>query len=95
MTRIERLDERNPGLAGQIRKWFDQGISVRAVAELLRERYQVTLPENTIGYFRTTRWARERLERKERQTDVAASAEFERFLEMKRSSGMRLTEVSK
>jgi hypothetical protein len=94
-TKIEQLDKQIPGLANQVRVWFDQGVSAHAVRDLLRKQYGVSVSETLISNFRAWRWARERLERQARQTDVAATSEFERLLEMKRSSGMPLTEVSK
>jgi len=95
LTKIEQLDMQIPGLANQVRMWFDQGVSARAVRELLREQYGVSVSETLISNFRAWRWAPERLARQARRTDVAATAEFERLLAMKRSSGMSLTEVSK
>lgn len=83
MTRIEQHDRRIPGLATQVKTWFDQGISARAVVELLRERYHIVVPKTTVSNFRTQRWARERTTQQRRQVEAAAAAEFARMRAMK------------
>ena len=95
LTKIEQLDQQIPGLADQVRMWFDQGMSAHAVRDLLRKQYGVSVSGTLISNFRTKRWARERLAREARHTDLAATAKFERLLAMKRSSVMPLSEVSK
>jgi 5'-3' exonuclease len=60
LTKIEQLDESYPGLADNVRKWFDHGVQVRKVAELLFQQYNVCVPRATIGNFRARRWACER-----------------------------------
>jgi hypothetical protein len=60
LTAIEKLDQRIPGVAAQVRSWFDQGYSAQKVSDLLREQFEVHVPRTTIGYFRVTRWVRER-----------------------------------
>ncbi len=60
LTKIEQLDAQFPGLADDVRKWFDLGVHVRQVAKFLFERYGVSVPKSTVGNFRARRWARER-----------------------------------
>ena len=60
LTQVEKLDVRFPGLAEQVRAWFDQGIPIRSVSELLLECYGVSVPGTTLGNFRIRRWARDR-----------------------------------
>ena len=57
LSAIEKLDERFPGLEAQVGVWFGQGIGVRKVVELLRAKYQVSVPRATLGNFRARRWA--------------------------------------
>jgi hypothetical protein len=82
-TKIEKLDKRFPGLADQVRRWFDLGIHVRDVAELLREHYGVSVPKSTVGNFRARRWARERETRESLIAKRQAVEEVIRELEMK------------
>jgi len=35
LTKIEQLDQRFPGLADQVRKWFAQGFSAEKISVLL------------------------------------------------------------
>jgi hypothetical protein len=95
LTRIEQLDKQIPGLANEVRMWFDQGVSARAVRDLLRKQYGVSVSETLISNFRAWRWAPERLACQTRLTELAATTEFERLLAMKRSNGMPFTEVGK
>ena len=82
LTSIEKLDQRFPGLAAKVRMWFDQGISVQKVSELLLEEYQVSVSRSTVGRFRTRRWVPERELRQEKEAQAAATAEFARMQEM-------------
>ena len=60
LTQVEKFDVRFPGLADQVRAWFDQGIPIRKAAELLLEHYGVSVPGTTLGNFRKRRWAPDR-----------------------------------
>ena len=83
--RIEELDQRFPGLADKVRTWFNQGVPVRKVADLLFEQYQVAVPRATVGNFRARCWAPEReLANRKRMTQIAIE-EILRELEMKDS----------
>jgi hypothetical protein len=79
LTQVEKLDVRFPGLAEQVRAWFDQGIPIRSVSELLLEHYSVSVPGTTLGNFRKLRWARDR--ELLRKTKIAARAAHEIALE--------------
>ncbi|MFZ0961668.1 MAG: hypothetical protein WAO35_12245 [Terriglobia bacterium] len=94
-TRIEKLDQQFPGLADKVRLWFNQGLTAKAVALLLREQYQVSVHPRTVGVFRTRRWVRERKLGQEKETAAAASAEFTRLLEMKAAGAAGLPGVGK
>jgi hypothetical protein len=87
MTKIHKLEQHFPGLADQVRKWFDTGIPCIQVVQLLREQYGVSVPRWTVGYFRTKFWARERERMEARLIELAAIAEFNRLQEMKAASG--------
>ena len=39
LTHIEELDRRFPGLADGVKAWFDQGVTVRQVVDLLHQQY--------------------------------------------------------
>ena len=52
LTKIKQLDQHIPGLADQVRKWFDLGMTSQHVAHLLREKYEVSVSRWTVGYFR-------------------------------------------
>jgi len=95
LTTIERLDTQFAGLADQVRRWFDQGVSAHSVRGLLQKQYGVSVSDTLISNFRTCRWARERRARQERLTTVAAKTEFDLLLEIKRNSAELSTEVSK
>ena len=95
MTKIEQLDQHYAGLAIQVRTWFDQGFSARAVSNLLRERYQVVVAENTVGNFRTQRWARERKVQEAKEIEAKVAAEHQLLLEMKRTAGANFAGVGK
>jgi hypothetical protein len=75
LTKIEKLDQRFPGLADQVRDWFNQGASVREVSELLFLQYNIYVPRTTVGNFRARRWARDQeILRQTRMTAAAAEA---------------------
>ena len=95
MTKIEQLDQSFPGLADQVRIWFDLGRTAQQVAQLLQEQYQVSVPRTTVGNFRTQRWARERALRQKRESRAAATAAFNQLQEMKAASGPNFQGVAK
>ena len=84
-NKIELLDQRFPGLADRVRVWFNQGVPVLKVAELLLERYHISVPRATIGNFRSRRWVREREELNRAEVMGRAALEVSRELEMKDS----------
>ena len=86
-TKIEKLDLRFPGLADQVRAWFNLGRTAQEVSQLLREQYHVSVPLWTVSRFRAHRWARERDLREAQEAEAAARAHFSRLLEMKAASG--------
>ncbi len=73
LAKIEKLDRRFPGLAAKVRVWFDQGYAAQKVSDLLREQYEVSVPRTTVGYFRATRWVRERVCRQQKEIDARAA----------------------
>ena len=85
LTRIERLDQSYPGLADQVRVWFDRGVHVRKVVELLREHHHLCVARSTVGNFRARRWACEREARHNEAARRQAALEVTRELEMKDS----------
>jgi hypothetical protein len=86
LTKIETLDQRFPGLAGQVRKWFDQGIPQLKVVDMLRKQYGVAVAKSTLGNFRARRWVREREAAREMRLGALAIEELVRELEMKGSA---------
>lgn len=86
-TKIKQLDQRFPGLADQVKKWFDLGMTSQQVVQLLREQYAVSVSRWAVGYFRTRYWARPRELEEARQSEAAATAAFNRLQEMKATSG--------
>ena len=85
LTRIEKLDQRFPGLAAQVREWFAEGVPVLGVVERLRERYGVSVPKSTVGNFRARRWVREQEARLRELVKNRAALELTRELEMRDS----------
>lgn len=93
-TRIEQLDRQFPGLADQVRAWFNHGISSEKVAARLWERYQVRIPAATVGSFRARRWAREMRIRLAGRIKAEATADFQRYLKLRKpvnGSGSRMS----
>lgn len=88
MQRIMQLDQQFPGLANQVRTWFDQGVIAKDVARRLWERYQIRVTRNVVGYFRTQYWARQREREQTQRIEAAAKVEFDRLLQMKRQTGV-------
>ncbi|MGD0221757.1 MAG: hypothetical protein ABSF71_05430 [Terriglobia bacterium] len=85
LTKIEKLDQRFPGLAARVRTWFDQGISVLKIVDLLREHYGVSVPKSTVGNFRAWRWVPDREALNRAHAKLQAALELSRELEMKDS----------
>ena len=83
LTKIEKLDQQFPGLADDVRKWFAQGISCEKIAELLFERYQVSLSAAPIGSFRCRRWVPEQDLLQEKRIETLAAQEAAREREIK------------
>ena len=83
LTRIEKLDQQFPGLAVRVKVWFDKGVEVRKVVELLREHYQVDVPRSTVGNFRAHRWVPDLRAREIASAKREAALEMCRELEMK------------
>ncbi len=75
LTKIEQLDQRFPGLADNVRKWFAQGVSAEKIAALLFERYQVSLSPTPISSFRSRRWVPE--QDRVREEKIAAMVALE------------------
>jgi hypothetical protein len=86
-TRIDKLDQRFPGLGDQVRKWFNLGIPCIRVVQLLEELYGVSVPRWTVGYFRTKFWARERERDEARQIHAEATQAFNRLQALKAAAG--------
>ncbi len=74
-THIEALDRRLPGLADAVKAWFNQGVPVRQVVELIRRQYHIAVPRSTLGNFRARRWARDRELRLEKEPEARATAD--------------------
>jgi hypothetical protein len=75
LTSIEKLNRRFPGLLRKVMRWLDEGTSARQIKELLRERYGVSVPKSTVGYFRTHRWVPRREAIRERTLTALAHQE--------------------
>jgi len=84
-TRIERLDQEHPGLADQVRAWFDQARTVKQVSALIQAHYGVFVWPDVVGNFRRVRWVREREEAREKRLTAAALAEFRQWLALARA----------
>ncbi len=78
LTKIERFDQRIPGLADQVKVWFDQGVTALRVSELLRQQYSIPVTESTAGSFRTRRWVPEQDRLCEQRLATLADAEISR-----------------
>jgi len=82
LTKIEQLDQRFPGLADQVRKWFAQGISAEKIAALLFEQYQVSLSATPVSSFRSRRWVPEQERLKDKKIAALAALEVAREQEI-------------
>jgi hypothetical protein len=82
LTKIEKLDQRFPGLADNVRKWFAQGVSAKKIAVLLFQQYQVSLSPTPVGSFRSRRWVPEQELLRERKIAARAALEVSRELEI-------------
>ncbi len=60
LTRIEKLDQKLPGLADQVSAWFNEGLSTQRVVDLLTKWFGLRVPRSTVGSFRARRWMRDR-----------------------------------
>jgi hypothetical protein len=76
LTKIEQLDRTFPGLADQVRVWFNQGVTAAMVSDLLREQFGIPVTESAVGAFRARRWEREREFSRQRRMTVRALEEF-------------------
>ena len=85
LTKIEIFDQRFPGLADNVRKWFAQGISAQKVAVLLFERYQVSISTPGVGRFRSQRWVPEQELLQEKKIAALAALEVAREQEIRAS----------
>jgi hypothetical protein len=85
LTKIEQLDERFPGLADNVRKWFAQGITAEKIVGLLFEQYQVSVTTSPISSFRSRRWAPERERIAEQRIAALVALEVAREQEIKAS----------
>jgi hypothetical protein len=78
LTTIEKLDQRFPGLADQVRTWFAQGIPAREIAELLGAQYGARASEDAVEYFRSRRWVPEQELLREKKIAALAAQEVSR-----------------
>ena len=85
-TRIEQLDAQFPGLADQVRSWFNHGISAERVALLLREVYGVQVPAPTVANFRARRWAKEVRRRLAERIAAEAARDFGWLVQARRAA---------
>jgi hypothetical protein len=85
LTKIEQLDERFPGLADDVRKWFGLGVTAEQIVKLLFERYNVSVTTSPISSFRSRRWAVERERIQEKSIEALAALEVARAQEIKAS----------
>lgn len=92
LSKIEKLDQQFPGLADKVRVWFNLGLSAPKVADLLRAQYAVSVPRTTIGYFRATRWVRERQLKQQEQIAAQAAQQIAAERAMKASHASALAE---
>jgi len=76
LTRIEKLDQKLPGLADKVRGWFNEGLSAQRVSELLREQFALQVPRSTVGNFRARRWMHDRQMACDRQSLVQAAQAY-------------------
>ena len=82
LTKIEKLDQEFPGLAGNVRKWFARGVSCEKIAALLSEQYQISLTPSPVGSFRSRRWVPEQEELREKTIETLAAQEVARCQEI-------------
>jgi hypothetical protein len=76
LTKIEQLDQRFPGLADQVKVWFNQGVTAAMISDLLREQRGIPVTESAVGSFRTRRWVPEREFSCQRRLTVRALEDF-------------------
>jgi hypothetical protein len=95
MTKIELFDCQVPGLADWVKQCFDCGLSAYVVARLLKERHGISLSENTVSYFRVSRWARERELEDTRRIEAEANAELMRRWQLMHAAEEDLVGVDK
>jgi hypothetical protein len=85
LTKIEELDAQHPGLADQVRNWLAQGVTVARIADLLFDRYHVSLSKHTVGRFRKRRWVPEQDLLRERRVTALVEREVAREIEIRDS----------
>jgi hypothetical protein len=55
LTKIEQLDQRFPGLADDVVRWFSQGVSVEEIPRLLFAKYNIFMSASPVAKFRSRR----------------------------------------
>jgi hypothetical protein len=85
LTKIEQLDQRFPGLADQVRKWFAQGFSAEKISVLLFEQYRLSLSPTPISSFRSRRWVPEQELFREKRIAALVDQEVSREREIRAS----------
>lgn len=60
LTQIEKLDGSHPGLATQVRVWFDCGVIADDIPKRVREKFGVSITAKMAEGFRSKRWAPEK-----------------------------------
>ena len=85
LSAIELLDQRFPGLADRVRKWFAEGVSCQKVAELLVEQYGAgaRVAHSTVGSFRLKRWVAEQRLLQQKKIEILAAQQVAQEREMK------------
>jgi hypothetical protein len=95
LTKIEQLDQRIPGLAENVKRWFSQGVSSEQVAVLIFKHYQVSLTSSPVSSFRTRRWVPEQELLEEKKIAALAALEVAREEAIRASMASQVPGVAK
>jgi hypothetical protein len=89
LTKIEQLDQRIPGLAENVKKWFSQGISSEQIAVLLYNHYRVVLTSSPVSSFRSRRWVPEQELLEDKKLSILAALEVAHEQEVRASMAVQ------
>jgi|SRR5271157_5041427 len=90
LTKIEQLDQRFPGLADNVGKWFAQGFSAEKIVALLFDEYHISLSKTPVSSFRSRRWVPEQDLLRDRKIAALVALEVSREQEIRASMASRL-----